>query len=162
MPSPGNESIIPPSFKPICPFREAEILTAKLLLSLLMIAVIWLPSAFVMGSMLSRLYSPRPADYQPFFEVLANIAVTGLTFFCVAWLFSSLFSSPVIAVCAGMITPFVVFTMPIFYCAYFGHIPTNEVQSLLELWHRLVCLTLAPICFVLGTWLYLRRGELSS
>ena len=50
-------------------------------------------------------------------SVLGTIAVTGLTFSCVAWLFSCLLESPTFSVCAGLIVPLVVMT-GIFWVLY--------------------------------------------
>ena len=86
--------------------------------------------------------------------VLANTATTGLTFFGVAWLFSSFLTSPTFSVCAGLITPLLVVSG----VAYIDYL--FEIRDLnIGLWYRAICLTAAPVCFALGTWLYLRRVE---
>ena len=44
-------------------------------------------------------------------EVFTNIAITGLTFFCVAWFFSSILTSPTISIVAGLITPLIIWSI---------------------------------------------------
>jgi ABC-type transport system involved in multi-copper enzyme maturation permease subunit len=154
-------------FQACLPIPRVRILTAKLLLALLMFAVIWVPFLPFMGG----LWFGQPKLHLREIQAIANVALTGLTFFCVAWFFSSLLGSSAVAVCAGVVTPFLAWTLPLLamwaqgferYAARnvdsgAGYIPLS--QSLLVFWAYAICLTLCPVCFALGTWLYLRRAE---
>ena len=143
-------------FQAYMPLPRRKILSAKLLLVMAMVAVIWLPNAAILWGTSDALMSKhRPEDYTFASEAFGNIAIVGLTFFCVGWLFSSMIRSPSIAVCAGLIAPLMVY-LGIAYIAYLREI---KLDPLLEFWFPRICLALSPICFVIGTWLYLRRVE---
>jgi ABC-type transport system involved in multi-copper enzyme maturation permease subunit len=163
-------------FQAYLPIPRSRLITAKLLLALLMFTVIWLPYAIIFGGFL--VFEPRPSlhNLEAVSGTLLNVAITGLTFFCVAWLFSSLLGSPVVAVCAGLITPVLAWSLPALAMwahgfehytgqfvpagyASFGHGHIALVEAILEFWAQAICLTASAIGLALGAWLYLRRAE---
>ena len=89
--------------------------------------------------------------------MLGTIAVTGLTFFCVAWLFSCLLESPTFSVCAGLIVPLVVMT-GIFWVLYLLDVRPEESAVVLG-WYWGLCLAISVASFSAGTLYYLRRVE---
>jgi hypothetical protein len=145
-------------------------LLGKILLALLMFAIIWLPNIAVF---VGTWYRPRWYDYRDP-EVMLRVAIAGLTFFCVAWCFSSLLSSPAVAVCAGLVAPFLAWSLT--WLAMWAHgfehyagryryvdgIFGYEVlleEVVLQFWAHAICLTASAICFAVGAWIYLRRTE---
>jgi len=141
-------------FQAYLPLTRGKILGAKLLMALAIAGMIWLTNA----SILCMLGRDNGYEFwrntEELIVVLANTATTGLTFFGVAWLFSSFLTSPTFSVCAGLITPLLVVSG----VAYIDYL--FEIRDLnIGLWYRAICLTAAPVCFALGTWLYLRRVE---
>jgi ABC-type transport system involved in multi-copper enzyme maturation permease subunit len=141
-------------FQAYLPIPRNKIFASKMLLALLMAGVIWLPNAVILWGT-SDVLMPERSDYQVIREILGSIAIVGLMLFCVAWFFSATIHSPTFAVCAGLISP-----LPV-YCAIcaIADIRDLPLDSLIEFWFPTICLILAPVCFVLGTWLYLRRVE---
>jgi ABC-type transport system involved in multi-copper enzyme maturation permease subunit len=165
-------------FQAALPITRNRILVAKLVLALLIVAVIWLPNVPILGGVVLAV-SPRTVDIPHDTVFLVNVAITGLTFFCVAWFFSSLLGSPAIGACAGLITPFLAWTLPMivmwargfeyytgqhvlagYFSMYRGYIPL--VLAILEFWAHTICLATSAIGLTLGTWIYLRRRELAS
>jgi len=147
-------------FQAYLPIPRWKIFTAKLFLALYLAAIIWLPTG-VLFCILR--WEPRFALSNPceslrsMFAGLPYIAITGLTFFCVGWLFSSLTSSPTLAVFAGLLTPLVL---------SIGIGVGSEVVGLARMSDELIKFSflaiypsLSPICFLLGSWLFLRRVE---
>jgi ABC-type transport system involved in multi-copper enzyme maturation permease subunit len=139
-------------FQGYLPIRRRKNFVGKMLLAILLAAAVWLPNTLVLWRASDWL---GPSDQATFREIFANIAIVGLTFFCVAWFFSASIRSPTIAVCAGLATPLLV-VGSIIFIAYLREISETP---LVEFWFPAICLTLSPICFALGTWLYLRRVE---
>ncbi len=94
------------------------------------------------------------------FNVVQNVlwysAITGLVFFGVAWMVSSLQSSPVFAVCAGLIAPLIVFVSLQIVDNGIG--PPNP-DPYWKTAQPVICSTLGVVCFSIGTWYYLRRVE---
>jgi len=135
------------------PITRRKLLTSKLLLALLIIAAPWMMNAPALGYLVGTLPSQDPEVVA---ELLTNTAITGLTFFCVAWFLSSFIASPTFAVCGGLVTPLLFGTGFYLVC---GLLDVSLAEDELEVWYRTFCLTLAPPCFALGTWHYLRRVE---
>ena len=145
-------------FQAYLPIPRSKILTAKLLLVLALVALIWLPD----GSMI--LYGTLDA-VEPVADSVwilcrgfATVAIVGLTSFCVAWLLSSFLQSATISACAGIVAPIIAF-FSVFLVARLCEIPEISADEFVLYGGLAICLPLAPICFAIGTWLYLRRVE---
>jgi ABC-type transport system involved in multi-copper enzyme maturation permease subunit len=143
------------------PIARRRLLTGKLLLALLIVAVVWTNVAII-GSLQKESLQPR--DWPGILEVGANLATTSLVFFCVAWMLSSFTPSPVLSVCGGLIAPALVWG-GLWSVLYFQYLSTptvvyeRQLFFLAESWYRTICLTIAPVSFLAGTWYYLRRVE---
>ncbi len=143
------------------PIRRKKLLASKLLLSLAIAAIPWLLNVLVLWCLCGMGPIP-PHKYQDVFVLAVNIAITGLIFFCVAWFLSSFVCSPIFDVCGGVITPF--FVVSGISLVYWMLEATGSPQLAVDgwtftIWYWGICLTLAPICFGVGTWHYLRRVE---
>jgi ABC-type transport system involved in multi-copper enzyme maturation permease subunit len=145
-------------FQAYLPIRRGKIVVAKLMLSLAIAALIWLPNLLSLLALAAMVDSPSlQGDLPPMLPGLfINVAATGLTFFCVAWFLSSFIRSPAISVLAGFVTPPLI-AATFLYAAYIFYQPW--VEHYFEPVYRSVCLAVAPACFVAGTWIYLRRVE---
>ena len=154
-------------FQSNLPISRWRSLAGKVLLVLLMFAAIWLPDAAVFWGTRYESWRNGPMAL----EYTVRMATAGVTFFCVAWFISSLLNSPAIAVCAGLVAPWLAWALV--WLAMWAHgfehyagkyVATshgciNMSQAVLEFWAHTTCLTVSAICFVLGAWLYLRRAE---
>ena len=143
-------------FQAYLPLPRKKILAAKLLLALAIAAVIWLTNPPILCALVWVFADFSGRSEPGFHAVIINTLITGLMFFCVAWLFSSFLSSPTFSVCAGLIAPLLVVS-GIYYIRYLLSMPRAE--QIVELNYRGICLACAPVCFAVGTWLYLRRVE---
>jgi hypothetical protein len=147
-------------FQGSLPLRRRKILGAKILLALLVISLIWLPNTSVIWGVggLENMVQERD-----FWAIIAIIAITGFVFFSTAWFFSSIIANPAIAACAGLATPPLVFGGCYLVLLGQSYLATGifclRADAPLVDWYLLIGLTLCPICFGLGTWLYLRRVE---
>jgi ABC-type transport system involved in multi-copper enzyme maturation permease subunit len=145
------------------PIPRKKLLASKLLLVLLITASIWLTDAPLMTWMLRITTTPENLPrYGDLAIIWANFAITGLTFFCVAWFLSSYIASPALAVCGGLITPWLVLSgiALVNWLLMRSELLNPRYFALTwELSYGSVCLTLAPLCFAVGTWHYLRRVE---
>jgi hypothetical protein len=108
--------------------------------------------------------SPIQLDgHDGFFYPAIGAAVTGLTFFCIAWLLSSFGASPVLSVCGGLITPLLVCSgISIIDWLYFDSILMQDSRkngSSFFPWYCWICFVLDVVCFNVGSWYYLRRIE---
>ena len=86
----------------------------------------------------------------------AGIAITGAVLYGVSWLISSFQSSPTFAVGGGVVAPMIVL-MGLHAIAWFGGV--EFPQRFVEIGYATICLSLAVVCFAIGTWYYLRRIE---
>jgi ABC-type transport system involved in multi-copper enzyme maturation permease subunit len=120
------------------PVSRARILAGKITLALLCAASLWIPNLEM-----------------PVWSALGYTALTGLVLFSIGWLLSSLLESPTFAICGALATTFAIL-MAIQTLAW---LLEYEFEVVVGLWYRYTCLTLAPLCFVAGTWSYLRRVE---
>ncbi len=140
------------------PVSRGRILTSKLLVALAAVPLVWLPNLVIFAV----IYAARPAGPTPPVEyilcVLGSIAITGLTFFCVAWLFSCMLRSPTFSVCAGLITPFLVVT-GICWVVYLLKLPNPGSPLIVLWWYGGLCLVISAASFLSGTLYYLRRVE---
>jgi ABC-type transport system involved in multi-copper enzyme maturation permease subunit len=148
-------------FQAYLPITRKKIIAAKILLVLAIAAVIWLTNPPFVWCVLHLTDNTAYRINAPFIlGGFTNIALTGLTFFCVAWLLSSILTSPTISVVGGLITPLIIWSV-ILYITYLilGDRWTPQTWEITEYTYRGLCLTLSPLCFGIGTWLYLRRVE---
>jgi ABC-type transport system involved in multi-copper enzyme maturation permease subunit len=155
------------------PIRRRKLLASKLLLAMAIAVAIWLVNALIFSSII--LYElggvpiplPNPVNWNFFVNrdvllVMAMIATTGLTFFCIAWFFSSFIASPTVAICAGLITPVLLasgIALVDMLLAMSGLKENRLGYPAANLWYLGICLTLSVVCFGVGTWHYLRRVE---
>ncbi len=154
------------------PFTRKKLLASKLLLVVTIAVVIWLTTAVVCACLVptaewARLWNIKklPRLSPDFFEFLVHagpLPITGLTFFCVAWFFSSYVASPAFDVCAGLLVPVLVISgigLTDAAMIHWGLRVSHISGYMIALWYCGICLTLSPLCFILGTWHYLRRVE---
>ncbi len=143
------------------PVPRARALASKLLVTLGLVILIWLPNLAVMavfasipGIMPVGLLDGRVIDFA--WRVLGTIAITGLTFFCVAWLLSSVLESATFSVCAGLIVPLLVI-LGIVWTAHLLELRVDD--DAVGLWYGGLCMAISAIAFPSGTAYYLRRIE---
>jgi ABC-type Na+ efflux pump permease subunit len=144
------------------PITRRKILASKLLLCLIVVAAIWLISLLPLYPACWARWARWTPEELPGIAlrdlgVLANIALTGLVCFGVAWWLSALLASPTFSVFGGLAAPALFMLTTVFVGYLFN--ASSTVESHIELWYRLFCLSFGPVCFVAGTWYYLRRVE---
>ena len=139
------------------PISKRRTLAGKLALALLTAALIWVPNMLILLLATRDLPELRTArDFQMMWEIPRYVALTGLLWFCVGWLLSSIAESPTFAICVGLISPaLVLLGIEGLGWALGYSLDETTVGS----WYRWTCLGLAAACFVAGTWYYLRRVE---
>lgn len=144
------------------PFARRRLLASKLILALAVVVVIW----FVNGVTICALIQVplvQLFDHDKLVPFAAGFAVTGLTFFCIAWLLSSFGASPVLSVCGGLLTPILVSSsISIVDWLYFDSSLLRESRMSgfhFFLWYCSICVVFDVVCFSVGTWYYLRRVE---
>lgn len=137
------------------PVSKGRSVVSKLLVAFCLVPLIWLPNLVILAISAAdiRLSSMQLAEP---WKWLGTTAITGLTFFCVAWFFSSMLESPTFSVCAGLIAPLIVL-MGIHWTAYVLKLRPNDDAILL--WYCGLCLAISAVCFPAGTAYYLRRVE---
>lgn len=141
------------------PITRRKLLASKLLLALAIAATVWLVNAAVLWCLIDDLIgeaSVSQSRYQEVFMLARYIAITGLAFFCAAWILSSFVGSPAFDVCGGVVLPLIVWT-GFWFLYYMFKWHSSEV--VVGYWYCVTCLILAPACFAAGTWHYLRRVE---
>ena len=140
------------------PVTRRRLVASKLLFGFLIAVVIWLnaPVVWYLAQSVSSQDGLRSPELPSIFE---TVAIAGLTFFCVAWFLSSLIASPTFAICGGLITPFLVLIGFRFVSWLVFRSESHWPFDNAGLWNRGIFLTLAPLCFAVGTWHYLRRVE---
>ncbi len=139
------------------PVSRGRILVSKLLVVLAAVPLVWLPNLVVLaiaGSIVPP-HLPRDPDV---WSGLGTIAVTGLTFFCVAWLLSCMLRSPTFSVLAGMVAPLLVAT-GICWVIYLLGCPDEGAGPLFLRWYWGLCLVISVASFSTGTLHYLCRVE---
>jgi ABC-type transport system involved in multi-copper enzyme maturation permease subunit len=139
------------------PVSRGRILASKLLVSLAAVPLIWLPNLAVLATAYAaRSGNVRPHFVSDFLGVFAIIGITGLTFFCVAWLLSCVLLSPTYSVSAGLITPLLVATG----VCWVEYLLGLERGGNFVVWcYGGLCLVISAASFLSGTIYYLRRAE---
>jgi len=146
------------------PIARRRLLASKLLLALAVSAVGWLVNGAVLGCLIA-MYMPHVMNLEicnlTIFMGAMTIAITGLTFFCVAWFLSSYVKSPAFDVCGGFITPFLVLSSLslVGWLLKIAGLSENAFEEGGEYWYLGICLALSLVSFAIGTWHYLRRVE---
>lgn len=144
-------------FMAYLPLSRRKRLVGKLSLSLSTAVLIWGVNLLVLLLLLcTAAPSLPPKTGAHWGEFGYYVAITGLLFFGVGWLVSSLQSSPTFAVCAGMITPFLVVNI---LAATAWVYDIASLQPITEIGYAVTCPVLAVACFSIGTWYYLHRVE---
>ena len=142
-------------FMAYLPVSRLSRLICKLGLAAVTAMVIWgvsLPVLAVLRSILPWNY----VDDEMFF--LAIVVITGLVFFCVGWLISSLQSSPTFAICGGVVTPLAI-VMSWQAVAWLSEARGATAEQLIGTGYAVTCPLVAAVCFSIGTWYYLSRVE---
>lgn len=140
------------------PVSRGRKLVSKLLVSLAMFAWVWIPNLVILALIaLGERSAIGPADIRQFLEILGNCAVTGITFYCVAWCLSSMLESPTYSASGGLAVPALVIG-GIAWVAYLCQWDDTAAATIAWLYCA-ICLTISAICFLGGTVYYLRRVE---
>jgi ABC-type transport system involved in multi-copper enzyme maturation permease subunit len=148
------------------PIRRRTLMASKLLLALAIAAAIWLVNVLILVCAILSLEGvpkslPRDVNWD-FVLAIATFATTGFSFFCIAWFCSSFIRSPAFAVCAGLLGPVLVASGVAFVDWLLTMSGLNEYRLSYHagaLLYLAICLTIAVVCFGVGTWHYLRRVE---
>jgi ABC-type transport system involved in multi-copper enzyme maturation permease subunit len=139
----------------ILPIARRGLLASKLLLALVVVAVPWLANVSLLWC-LTRTAS-LPVDHG-FPQAFAFMAIAELTCFCVSWFVSAIVASTSFATLAGLLSPCIVLWC-LALIVWSLKLSGAGGDSFMWFWWHIICLTLAPVCFVVGTWHYLRRVE---
>ena len=155
----GERSDRSAEFIACLPLSRRRLLTGKLLLLLMTIAVIWGVRVVIV-----QMWNVRPIYNSP---ELHSFPIQFLLIVGVSWFFSSLQSSAVIASAAGMVANWVVVgcSAGLAYSKYMGlldPVPNvyEDFHEPMFLLHSRISIPLAIACFSIGTWNYLRRRDL--
>jgi ABC-type transport system involved in multi-copper enzyme maturation permease subunit len=145
------------------PLRRTKLFASKLLFALAIAATVWLVNVAVLWCFVNAVPELQ-ARSNDLLVGVANIAATGLLFFCVAWFLSSMIGSPAFDVCGGVVAPLFVISGILlidwmFWMAGLSERRVSDSDWSVQMWYWGICLTLAPLCFAIGTWHYLRRVE---
>ena len=134
------------------PFSRKQNFCSKLVFGPLTIFILWavnLPILWLSVPPRQRM------DWESMLYFIVVVAVTGLTFYCVGWFFSSLLNSAVVSSCLGLITPLAVIMgiqggVWLFDRSY-------DIGSLIWYWYVAICIVISLISFPVGSLFYLRR-----
>ena len=134
------------------PVSRRRRLASKLSLVLSAVVGIWVYNLLILAVFW------RPAWQCEVSEMLGCTAITGLAFFGVGWIISSLQSSPTYAVGGALITPLLVF-LSLHTIGWQSGLRSRDFDRFVALGYDAICLSLGVVCFAIGTWYYLRRIE---
>ncbi len=139
------------------PITRGRVIASKLLLSLAIVGVIWIAdlSALLCLSTVLPRFGVR---FDGIFEAVGATAIVAVMFFGVAWLLSSFLRSPTFSVAGALLAPLLLWTGIVFVC-YLFQISDEKYMRTIAYSYFGLCLALAPVCFAVGTWYYLRRIE---
>jgi ABC-type transport system involved in multi-copper enzyme maturation permease subunit len=135
------------------PVSRGRILRSKLLMVLAAVPLVWLPNLIVLTIAFTSGSRRPPVEL---YRWLSTIAITGLTLFCVAWLFSCILDSPTFSVCAGLIVPLLLAIAVLWVRDRTGG---HTADELFLGWYWGLCLAISAASFMAGTLYYLRRIE---
>ena len=136
------------------PVSRIRTLAGKIVLPLLCAALIWVSNLLILYFALADLPPPHARWIEGMWVMLGFIASSGLLCFSVGWLLSSILDSPTFAIGGGLVTPFLIMLGLLAPGWWFTLPEENYWRSYLY-----ICLALSPVCFIAGTWYYLRRVE---
>jgi ABC-type transport system involved in multi-copper enzyme maturation permease subunit len=147
-------------FQAYLPISSYKILQGKLLAVLTVAAAVWTINPLIILCLLGSVLLPSDINFEFVGQISAIIAITGFTFFGASWLFSSFLSSPTISVVAGLVAPIAIWS-GICYVNYLvqGDVWGPNTQDVLLWCYCGIGLVVSAICFIAGTWVFLRRVE---
>jgi ABC-type transport system involved in multi-copper enzyme maturation permease subunit len=137
------------------PITREKIVVSKVLFALTLIATMWLVNAPGLIFMATGDDLGSRRDAIPMMRFVLGPAITGMGFFCIAWLFSSFLASTTFAVAGGLVGTYLLASVSALTIYLLGF----EVEIYILYLYLALCLVIAPLCFALGTWHYLRRVE---
>jgi ABC-type transport system involved in multi-copper enzyme maturation permease subunit len=143
------------------PLPRTRLIGSKLTLAISAVAIVWGTNLLVLWILAYTNPESLPSIFRSNFDVLNilyNIAITGLVFYGVSWLISSLQSSPTFAIVGGLITPFLII-IGLHATAWSMSIKGVQLNRFIANGYTTICLILAILGFALGTLYYLRRVE---
>ena len=142
------------------PLSRPRRLVSKLSVIAAATAVLWGVNLLILLLVLGTNLHTDPRFYDLLRYTLGYSAITGLVFFGVAWLISSLQSSPTFAVGGALITPLVI-VMGLQGAAWgIGlHHFREAFERFLTIGYPAICAIVAVVCFSIGTCYFLRRVE---
>lgn len=153
-------------FMAYLPIARGRILVSKLLVALGAALLVWMPNLVTLVLValcnMPKTMPPlgefvRHALSTPeFWLPVAITAVTGLTFFCAAWLFSCLLSSASFSALGGLVTPGAVLA-GLLWVDQLGK--WHHGPHAVAVWYVGLCLAVSAVSFAAGTIYYLRRVE---
>jgi ABC-type transport system involved in multi-copper enzyme maturation permease subunit len=137
------------------PISRRKILASKILVALLIGAFIWIVNLSIIGLCFFSFPPQEAMDKAQHFGIfLGGFLIANLTFFCVAWLFSSFMQSPAISTGIGIFTVWGL-SYTCFLIAYFFGVDKN----ISLIWPFGLAIAFSMVFFLGGTWYYLRRVE---
>ncbi len=140
-------------FMAYLPISRKDRVVSKLVLATVVTTFIWSINLLILWAL--RILDSWRTDLSAGIGDSAKYTVlTGLVMFGVAWFFSSLQSSPTIAVCGGIITPVL-----IFMGLYFAIVVERMDGESFATGFTSISVTLGTLAFAVGTWYFLKRVE---
>lgn len=138
------------------PVSKARILASKIVVAISVAAALWLPNLLIAWLLKREPMWSRAMQIEAMrmeMNLVCEIAaVTGLVFFCVGWLCSSILESPTFSICAGLVAPMLVAFGLLSLSQWLEFRPT-------EFLYCAISIPLAIASFLIGTIYYLRRVE---
>jgi len=146
-------------FMAYLPVPRSRRLGGKLILASSVVTLIWGVNLLALWTLM-RLFPElrKISDYRDIVLALRYIAITGVVFYGVGWLISSFQSRPTYAVAGGLITPLLVL-MGLYAADWWLSDESHSIVRNIEIGYTVICLTLAIVCFSVGTSHYLNRVE---
>jgi ABC-type transport system involved in multi-copper enzyme maturation permease subunit len=139
----------------ILPVSRQKLLVSKLLLTAIFTASVWLVNLFYLWCLTSMV----TVEYKTMdtLVIFFYIVVWELSAFCIAWFVSSYSASPSLGTLVGLVGPILVSWIIVIITNAILNLPNPD--HYITVWWPIINLTLAPVCFAIGTWHYLRRVE---
>jgi ABC-type transport system involved in multi-copper enzyme maturation permease subunit len=138
------------------PISRGKIVASKLLVALSIGGFIWIINFSIFWLCLFSFPSDNsgPLPMKLFAVMTGGFLTAGMTFFCVAWFFSSLMQSPAISAGIGMFT----IILLAYAFVFIAHFFVGD-ENITIIWPVGLAIALSSASFVGGTWYYLRRVE---
>lgn len=137
------------------PLSRTRILAGKMTLAIIVALLIWGVNLLILHLAFPNIWRSDAGGPVMIRRTLLGAVLTGAVMYSSGWLLSTRWETPTFPICGALAAPFVIL-LGVLAATWAWEYQFHEVAWP---WYQRACPVVAAVCFVAGTWSYLRRVE---